>query len=660
MKLAFAIFRYFPFGGLQRDMLAIAHEAIKCGHQVTIFCGEWLGDKPEGIEVSVVSSSVLFNTAGIKQFVRGFEQVFQRNQFDLLLGFNKMPGLDVYFAGDSCFAQKTYEERHFLYRLTPRARLYLDYERAVFGDESHTHILSLVAAEHKHYARYYGTEPTRIHALPPGIARTQIECAHPELAAARIRSELKIAANARIILCLGSGFKTKGLDRSIAAFALLRKMTDQPLVLLVVGADNPNKFQKQASALGVADSVLFLGGRTDIADILHSVDVLLHPAYRELAGNVIVEALLTGCPVVTTDVCGYAHYVVDQHMGAVVGAPYDISYIAKAVLDVLTVNKSVWCERGKMFATTAQVFSRATQAIKIIENIAVGAYSLAMVQRSSNELVILRDEVIERWSTFIQDHSLFDKVKNLVGEVARVMPDRQTLRFEMAGQGFYRKWHHGIGWKEVVKNLLNLRLPILGAKNEWAALNKLQALNIPSLAPVAYGRRGKNPACQQSFIVTRELTNVMQVDHYFEHCQPSVNHKRCIIKKVASIARELHAAGINHRDFYLCHFMVDKQTLLLATGSPSVYLIDLHRAQCRVSVPLRWQVKDLGALYYSVFNLDFSRRDICCFLKVYFNDSLRDLCKKNLPLLKAAQRRAIKIYVRDFGHVPVLHFGLKG
>jgi len=665
MKLAFAIFRYFPFGGLQRDMLAIAQKAIKSGHQVTVFCGEWQGEKPAGIEVKIMSAPVLFNTAGIKRFVRGFEQVFQRNQFDLLVGFNKMPGLDVYFAGDSCFAQKAYEMRNFLYRLTPRSRLYLDYEKAVFGDESNTHILSLVAAEQKYFSRYYGIAPERVHTLPPGILREQVECKNPAAAQVRIRQEFNINADERIILCLGSGFKTKGLDRSIEAFSLLQQLTAEPTVLLVVGADKPDVFLAQAKHLGVADKVLFVGGRTDIADILHSVDVLLHPAYRELAGNVILEAMLTGCPVVVTDVCGYAQYVVSEQMGEVVNAPYDTPQITQKLLNLLAVKKSIWHERGEHFAETADVFSRASQAVELMEKLAARERKNTVMHCTSNGFVILRNEIVGHWAaqqynlSISAVKSIFDRIKSLAGSVVREMPDRQTLRFEIAGRGYYRKWHRGVGWREIIKNLLQCRLPVIGAKNEWVALNKLQALNIPSLTPVAYGEQGKNPATKQSFIVTRELTNVMQLDHYFEQHNPSFAQKRLLIENVAVVVRELHAAGINHRDLYLCHFMLNNASLV-AYNKPCLYLIDLHRAQCRIQVPLRWQVKDLGALYFSILNLGFTRADVLRFLRVYFADELRNIFISKSLFLTRVMKRAMKTYKRDFGHIPHIHRFIKG
>ena len=44
MRFAFALFRYYPFGGLQGDTLRIALEAIRRGHEVTLFTTDWSGE----------------------------------------------------------------------------------------------------------------------------------------------------------------------------------------------------------------------------------------------------------------------------------------------------------------------------------------------------------------------------------------------------------------------------------------------------------------------------------------------------------------------------------------------------------------------------------------------------------------------------------------
>lgn len=654
MKLALVIFRYFPFGGLQRDMLAIAQSAQIKGHKVSIFCSDWQGEKIPGIDVVEIKGSGFFNVAGVKNFVSAFQKQFQRDQFDLLVGFNKMPGLDVYFAGDSCFAHKAYSERNWIYRLAPRSRLYLTYERAVFSEAGATQILSLVASEQTLFARYYAIQPERFYALPPGISTQHLVCSNPRAARMALCHELDLTLDTKIIVCLGSGYKTKGVDISINAFAELTKIIADKIALVIVGKDDPYIYRQQAAQAGIEQHVFFLGPRSPVGDLLHSADLLLHPARKELAGNVLLEAMLCGVPVVASAHCGYAHYIAEQQMGELIPANASPIAIAELIASTLTVNADVWRTRGKLFAQTSDVFSRPEVAVAALEKIAStkknSVPDSAQVHAVSGQCVILRDELIAEW----KDQDVFALMKNMQGEIAREMTDRQTLRFEINGCGYYRKWHRGVGWREIFKNLLQLRLPVLGAKNEWAALNKLRALNIPSLTPLAYGVRGKNPAKQQSFIVTRELTDVIQLDHYFEQNSVAINSHRLILQQLALMVRALHQAGINHRDLYLCHFMLKPESLV-AGNNPDIYLIDLHRAQCRVQVPRRWQIKDLAAFYYSTLNLGFSRRDRLRFLKIYFDCPLRDILENNTSLLKQIQRRALKIYWRDFGHAPAFN-----
>ncbi|MEN0036015.1 MAG: lipopolysaccharide core heptose(I) kinase RfaP [Cellvibrio sp.] len=650
MKLAFVIFRYFPFGGLQRDMLAIAQAAQARGHSVSIFCESWQGEKVSGIDVVEIKSSGFFNVAGVKNFVEAFTRQFDQAQFDLLVGFNKMPGLDVYFAGDSCFTKKAYEERAWFYRLTARAKLYLRYETAVYSHLSKTHILEVSAAERPFFAKYYGTLDARQTLLPPGVDRQLISSYElRDSARKKVRAELALADDACLILCVGSGFKTKGLDRSLRSFAEFRKNNPNAR-LAVVGNGDARPFRALIVSLGLSDAVKFLGGRSDMADIYAAGDLLLHPAYKEVAGNVILEAMLSAIPVLVTPVCGYAHYVVDYAMGELLLVPDDSKFVATQMQKLLAVDSVEWSSKAEQFAHASDIFARPDRAVNELERIARAPVSIPLVQSAATNEWILCDEMIEAW----QGQDVFALVASLAGPIAREMPDRQTLRFEINGCAYYRKWHRGVGWREIIKNLVRLRLPILGAKNEWEALTKLRALAIPSLVPVAYGLRGKNPAKQQSFIVTRELDDVIQLDHYFEQHSVAIKTQRSILRRLAVMARTLHGAGINHRDFYLCHFML-KPASIVAGGPPDIYLIDLHRAQCRAQVPLRWQIKDLAALYYSTLNLGFSRRDILRFLAVYFDCPVREILTTKTPLLKQIQRRASKMYWRDFGHAPALH-----
>lgn len=78
-------------------------------------------------------------------------------------------------------------------------------------------------------------------------------------------------------------------------------------------------------------------------------------------------------------------------------------------------------------------------------------------------------ELNEPLSTLWSGKDAFEEVKHLQGEVFRELETRRTLRFELAGGSYFLKWHRGTSLKEIVKNLISLRMPVLGADREWNA-----------------------------------------------------------------------------------------------------------------------------------------------------------------------------------------------
>ena len=258
--------------------------------------------------------------------------------------------------------------------------------------------------------------------------------------------------------------------------------------------------------------------------------------------------------------------------------------------------------------------------------------------------LILRDELKDLWG----DQDIFKQMQQLRGEVAREVPGRQTLRFELNGKFYYRKLHTGIGWGEILKNLVCFRLPIIGAANEWYALNRLAEIGVHSFVPVAYGEKYRNPAKRLSFIVTRELTGTQQLDHYLnERKGMDFHEKRVLLREMAHIARSIHQHGINHRDLYLCHFLVDLASMdkWKQTGEkPVLYLADLHRAQMRMQVPRRWLVKDIASICFSMMEIGLPIKDILRVLVYYFGEPLVNIDRE---LLVAIKKRSSRLSLRE-------------
>lgn len=230
----------------------------------------------------------------------------------------------------------------------------------------------------------------------------------------------------------------------------------------------------------------------------------------------------------------------------------------------------------------------------------------------------------------------FAAVDALDGEVFRQRDGRRTFRCEIGGRGYFVKIHHGIGWGEIVKNLLVGRAPILGAGNEWLAIHRLTAIGIDTMRAVAFGQRGWNPARRHSFLITEELAPTISLEDFcreWAHQPLPAALKHALIRRVADMAGRMHRAGVNHRDFYLCHFLLHLEPQPSAQNL-KLSLIDLHRAQSRTQVPRRWRDKDLAGLYFSALGIGLSQRDFLRFLRVYFARPLRAILRDEAPLLR--------------------------
>lgn len=369
MNLAFVLFRYFPFGGLQRNFLRIAMELVERGHQVTVFTGSWEDERPSELSIEDVAISGYSNAGRNQSFYSNVSTLLKKRDFDLVVGFNKMPGLDVYYCADTCFATRVHEEKHWWERLTRRVRLSMEYEDAVFGAASKTHVLLLSEAEGDAYTKYYATQANRFHLMPPGIAKDRVRNADSATIGRAVREQLSLDFESKVMIFLGSDYKRKGLLRTLQALASLPTPVRQNTRLLVVGQDKRQaKYQKKAQHLGVAQNVLFLGKRTDIPGLLFASDLLIHPAHLENTGNVIVEALVAGAPVLCSGTCGYAHYVRDNDLGAVIEEPFSQSRCNQELLRLLEQDTN-WPAKCAEFASRADVFSRPLRAAETLEKV---------------------------------------------------------------------------------------------------------------------------------------------------------------------------------------------------------------------------------------------------------------------------------------------------
>lgn len=372
LKLAFCLYKYFPYGGLQRDFLRIALECQSLGHEIRVFTLSWKGEQPEGFDITIVPVEALTNHTLYERFTDWVQDALAQSPADAVVGINKMPGLDVYYAADSCYEEKAQTQRGWLYRLLPRYRHFSRYERAVFGQDSKTEILMISEVQKPFFDHYYGTQENRLQFLPPGISRDRI--APPDIAVRRERkrAELGIQSDQKMLLMIGSGFVKKGLNRALYALRSLPKSQRKTVRFVVIGEDNPAPFKRMARFLGISHQVEIHSGTDDVPDFLFAADLLILPALDEAAGIILLEAVIAGLPVLATENCGYAHYVEEARMGQLVSTPFDQHELNQKLGEMLLDDdRQRWIARGREFATSADIYSLHQHAAKKIEAVAL-------------------------------------------------------------------------------------------------------------------------------------------------------------------------------------------------------------------------------------------------------------------------------------------------
>ena len=241
--------------------------------------------------------------------------------------------------------------------------------------------------------------------------------------------------------------------------------------------------------------------------------------------------------------------------------------------------------------------------------------------------------------------ALFDRVGTLEGEVYRAVASRRTLRFVADGRAYFLKRHGGVGWGEIFKNLLTLRLPVLGARNEYLTCRHLAQHGISAPQVAAFAERGHNPAARESFVICDALEGFESLEDLAERWEsspPDPLLKRRLVMAVARFARAMHEAGVVHRDFYICHLLVNRRAL--ERGEVELAVIDLHRAQIHRHLPQRWRRRDLAALLFSVLDLPLGRSTWLRFVRVYRGRPLRDVWAEEGGFWDDVYARAVALY----------------
>lgn len=375
-RIAFGIVSLFPGGGLQRNCLAIAQILRRRGHDVVVFAARVDGTLPKDVPIEVLPNRALTNHGRNRRFAADLAGA-TRHRFDLVVGFDKLPGLDLVYCADPAVAARTGWRR-----LTPRHRVLRALEGSCFAAGEHTRIIALSPAQIEGYRRTWHTEAERIALLPPNL---EPERRHPERrrdgSRERRRAALGIAPEHWCWLAIGRQPQHKGFDRAVAA---LEQFPAARLLIVGLAASHASAapLRKLARRRGVADRLALLGFVPDaeLPDVMAAADLLIHPARADTTGTVILEAIVNGLPVITTAVCGYADHVRAADAGAVVPEPFAPAGLLAALRRAREPSAAQWSANAMRYGERAELYS----GLEVAADLILRAKSLRRSRESGN------------------------------------------------------------------------------------------------------------------------------------------------------------------------------------------------------------------------------------------------------------------------------------
>jgi len=356
MRVALVHMRHAASGGTERYLNQLAEHLAAAGWDVTVVCRSHVAPSRPSIRFEVLRPISLGGAWRMWAFARAVERHLSEHAYDVVLGLGKTWTHDVVRLGGGAHA--SYLELAHRDTQTPleralgkgalKQRLALAAERRALAPGAHRRVIANSGMVARDVERRYGVPKDRIAVIHNGV---DLERFHPRRRAAEgaaLRAELGLSERELALLFLGTGYGRKGLDTLLEAYASIAQRRPATR-LIVAGYDSSRaRFEEQARALGLAERVRFLGGRSDPETCFAASDLYVLPTRYDPFANTTLEALASGLPVLTTHTNGASELIQPGEQGEVV-APGDADALARAL--------ERWTEDGR--AEAARLTARA-------------------------------------------------------------------------------------------------------------------------------------------------------------------------------------------------------------------------------------------------------------------------------------------------------------
>ncbi|MEY8772883.1 glycosyltransferase family 4 protein [Erwinia sp. ACCC 02193] len=321
VRLAIVRQKYRPDGGAER-FISRALEALDDDSlDLNIITRSWQGEPKPEWHLHICNPKKWGRISRERGFALAARACWQREKFDIVQSHERIAGCDIFRAGDGVHrvwlaqrARIVSPVQKLLADLSPYHRYVMAAEEEMFRSPALKKIICNSLMVKNDIMRCFQVPEEKFAVIYNAIDAQRFQPATPA-ERQQSRASLRLPAEAKVFIYVGSGFERKGLRASISALAATEAH------LLVVGQDKQQaRYLSHARALGCEKRVHFVGVQHNVIPYYHAADALILPTLYDPFPNVILEAMACGLPVITSDTCGGAEFIVNGEQGYVCDA----------------------------------------------------------------------------------------------------------------------------------------------------------------------------------------------------------------------------------------------------------------------------------------------------------------------------------------------------
>ncbi|PHM47190.1 glycosyltransferase family 4 protein [Xenorhabdus miraniensis] len=365
MRLAIVRQKYRPDGGAER-FISRALEALGDDNlDLNVITRSWQGSLNPNWHVHLANPFKWGRISREKGFADAARAIWQKEKFDIVQSHERISGCDVYRAGDGVHQRWLQQRARILPSWKSKLLFASRYHHYVMDAEKRMYfspeLKKVICNSHmvkREVMEDFDLPDEKISVIYNAIDQSQFFPVG-ETERLTLRQKYALPAQAKCFVYVGSGFERKGLKAAIEAIS----KTDA--YLIVIGQDKEeNRYKQLANSLGCHERVRFLGVQKKTLPFYQMVDGLLLPTLYDPFPNVILEAMACGLPVITSNTCGGAEFIVSGDNGFVCDA-LNISTLAEAIsfvpVDHLTSKMSMLAKKKIVNYTPAYLSQQLTE-----------------------------------------------------------------------------------------------------------------------------------------------------------------------------------------------------------------------------------------------------------------------------------------------------------